>query len=407
MTTRHHAKVSILLLLFFSFQIFAREKDQAVKLAFKLQPDEVLTVDKYQDIRIFNGFTWQTREEKNRIILKVNQLVEEGSRLSGKFLTYSRSPRRTGSFHLNKSWVSSFIIQKNGKYIVPEKFTMPNLRSLPSFPDHAITNGDTWKADANEVLNMAGMRILIPVNVQYEYKGVEKISVPGIRPGDYDRIEYKYNFSIPVRNQNPTIKRISGFTVCALWFDREQGIPVYDSSRLVYDFHLAGGQHQQFMFKIQSWYNKKIQTLDIQKDRIVNNIKKDLDTNKKNQTLSVRKNKDGIVLELSDILFQHNKYNLTDDARSSIERVATILKKYPDNEIRILGHTDSSGNPVYNQRLSSKRANNVLKALIQKHGINGNRLSYKGMGERMPVESNSTPQGRARNRRVEILIVTD
>ena len=121
----------------------------------------------------------------------------------------------------------------------------------------------------------------------------------------------------------------------------------------------------------------------------------------------MRSHRDGIVLELGDILFRHNKSDLTRDAERQIARIAGILKKYPNREIRIMGHTDSTGSPAYNQRLSTARAHSVLEALSKRHGIDSRRLSYKGYGESAPVVSNATPAGRARNRRVEVLIVTD
>lgn len=347
------------LLLVFTFNhINAQElSKESTRFTFKLHNNEVLTVDKYQDIRINNGYSWQTREEKNRIILKVKQEDERGTSLLGNFITYSRSPRRIGSFRLNKTYKSSFLIQKNGRYLVTDQFNMPNLRSLPTFPDYALKKNDTWKAPAQEYLNIANMHILIPVKVDYIYKGIQELKLPNIIKRNLHRIEYKYNFNVPVKKRNSPIHRISGFTTCVLWFDNKSGVPVYDTSRLVYDFHLQGGAHQEFRYQIQSWYNKKIQIKDIQKDQIVNNIKNNLRTTQKNKTVSVRKNKKGIVLELSDILFAHNQSNLTHKAQSSIKKIAEILKKHPHKEIRILGHTDSSGNPTYNKNLSMRRAN--------------------------------------------------
>ncbi|MCB1175083.1 MAG: OmpA family protein [Leptospiraceae bacterium] len=376
-----------------------------VQLQFKLAPKEILTVDKYQDIRIGqNQALYQSREEKNRIVLKVTAADRDGSRLQGQFLTYSRTPSKTGAFQLNQRFFTDFIIQPNGHYVVSNQYVMPNLRSMPTFPNKAVQKGDTWQAPATELVNIGNQKIVIPVMAEYHYAGIQELKLPNQPARPLHRIEYKYTLNHAINDRDALVQKISGFTMCVLWFDAAAGIPVYDTSRLVYDFAIADGQHQEYLFRIESWYNKVKQIEEEEKKAIIADIARDLD---KPQELQVREHKDGIVLELGDILFDHNKATLNNSAAVQLEQVASILKKYPDREIRILGHTDSTGSPAYNQVLSTARAKTVLQSLQNQHSINGQRMSFQGYGEKQPVADNDNAAGRARNRRVEVLIVTD
>jgi OOP family OmpA-OmpF porin len=104
---------------------------------------------------------------------------------------------------------------------------------------------------------------------------------------------------------------------------------------------------------------------------------------------------------LYGVLFDFNKASLKAESDSVLQRVLAFLQKDPTLELEVQGHTDNVGGDDYNQKLSNARASAVLTWLVQ-HGVAANRLSFKGYGKTMPVASNDTDEGRARNRRVEI-----
>jgi outer membrane protein OmpA-like peptidoglycan-associated protein len=108
----------------------------------------------------------------------------------------------------------------------------------------------------------------------------------------------------------------------------------------------------------------------------------------------------------SGILFDVNSATLKPAAMDNISKLVTILNKYPDTDVRIEGHTDSTGNDQYNQQLSEKRAESVSNYAEMK-GIKGARIITIGYGRTQPVESNATPEGRAKNRRVDIAIMAN
>jgi len=105
-----------------------------------------------------------------------------------------------------------------------------------------------------------------------------------------------------------------------------------------------------------------------------------------------------------DFWFDVDSAVLKAGAYDEIDRVATILNRYPETSIRIEGHTDSTGNENYNQELSEKRAMSVKNALLAK-SVADTRLQTIGFGESKPVADNNTQGGRQLNRRVEIVIV--
>jgi outer membrane protein OmpA-like peptidoglycan-associated protein len=105
----------------------------------------------------------------------------------------------------------------------------------------------------------------------------------------------------------------------------------------------------------------------------------------------------------SGILFDVDRSDVRPTAKDSIAKAAEVLVKYPDTYVTVEGHTDSTGKPEYNQRLSERRADAVRDLLIQ-YGVSPSRLSIKGYGASNPVADNSTPEGRQANRRVQLEI---
>ena len=116
---------------------------------------------------------------------------------------------------------------------------------------------------------------------------------------------------------------------------------------------------------------------------------------------------EGIVVEFeSNILFGFDKSNLTSEAKENLGKLVTILNKYPDTDISIIGHTDSKGSTSYNQNLSEQRARAVSNYLVNQ-SIASKRLTTSGLGESQPKYSNDTEDGLANNRRVEFAITAN
>lgn len=124
------------------------------------------------------------------------------------------------------------------------------------------------------------------------------------------------------------------------------------------------------------------------------------------EELSSQNTDRGLVLTLGDILFEKDKARLKENASASLLKVAEFLNEYPDRQLVIEGHTDSTGPAEYNEELSEARAESVKDALVS-YGVDASRIDTEGFGEARPVESNETTFGRVQNRRVEIIILDE
>ncbi|MFT0695136.1 OmpA family protein [Acinetobacter bereziniae] len=104
-----------------------------------------------------------------------------------------------------------------------------------------------------------------------------------------------------------------------------------------------------------------------------------------------------------EVNFATDQVNILPESQTQIEQVIQLLKNNPELKLTINGHTDGSGDAKHNQALSEQRANAVVKALTDNTGIQQNRLTAKGFGDTQPVAENSTENGKALNRRVELI----
>ncbi len=111
----------------------------------------------------------------------------------------------------------------------------------------------------------------------------------------------------------------------------------------------------------------------------------------------------GVVVSLSDILFDTNKATLKESAKLALAKLTGVLSVFPNLNLRIEGYTDSTGTDEINNKLSRGRAASVVE-FLQSEGIAGARMTSEGYGSKYPVASNDTKEGRAKNRRVEIVL---
>jgi outer membrane protein OmpA-like peptidoglycan-associated protein len=111
-----------------------------------------------------------------------------------------------------------------------------------------------------------------------------------------------------------------------------------------------------------------------------------------------------VVTFQNPILFDTDSSVLKPGARQMLDDIASVLEKYPDTDVLVKGHTDDTGTETHNQQLSERRAQTVKNYLVTR-GVDLARLQALGFGESMPVTINTTSDGRAQNRRVEMQIV--
>jgi outer membrane protein OmpA-like peptidoglycan-associated protein len=125
-----------------------------------------------------------------------------------------------------------------------------------------------------------------------------------------------------------------------------------------------------------------------------------------NSVLATSETARGLIVNMSDVLFDTGKYTLKGDTKVSLAKVAGILQAYPGLKLQVEGYTDIVGSDEYNQKLSENRAGAVRDFLVSQ-GVSMDNISATGYGKRSPVADNSTAQGRAQNRRVQLVVSGD
>lgn len=119
--------------------------------------------------------------------------------------------------------------------------------------------------------------------------------------------------------------------------------------------------------------------------------------------LETRQTDRGLVVTLGDVLFEVDRAALKPGAERSLNQLVDALRDAPETEIRIEGHTDSTGSHAYNMRLSRERAESVREYLVA-HGVDPANITTRGLGPDYPVATNDTAAGRQQNRRVEVIL---
>ena len=107
------------------------------------------------------------------------------------------------------------------------------------------------------------------------------------------------------------------------------------------------------------------------------------------------------------VFFDSGKAILTEADLKELPKAVDFLKKYPGTKIRLDGYTDSTGTEAYNMKLSERRAMAVRDYLVKEAGVDSSKITVVGHGGADPVADNKTPEGRAKNRRVEVSILSD
>ncbi len=125
-----------------------------------------------------------------------------------------------------------------------------------------------------------------------------------------------------------------------------------------------------------------------------------------NSVLATSESARGLIVNMSDVLFDTGKFTLKPGTQVSLAKVATILQLYPGLKVQVEGYTDSVGGDEYNQKLSENRANAVHDFLVS-NGVPAANVTAQGYGKADPVADNSTAAGRAQNRRVNLVVSGD
>lgn len=314
---------------------------------------------------------------------------------------------------LHDSISSIFKTASDGTFTMLEDNGFPSFRSFPVYSREKIAKGSTWESQSERAVDPLNKGIFtkIPMFVQYSYT----------RDADYHGIPVyvfkakwatRYGGSIVDLEGDSELKSASGTHEADVFVSMKNGAAVYIRDKVDETFVYRDGNSYNFRGTLNLFteYPPSVDEEEllpvIQRVAMAdstNQLDKSFKPNK-NEKLEVEKTNAGIRLRMNDLRFKPDSSELLDSEKTRIDQITEILQKAPDSMFLVEGHTASTGREQGEMQLSLERAHSIVNELAAR-GIPVERFICKGSGGKKPVADNSTDQGRAKNRRVEITIL--
>lgn len=389
---------------------FSQEQtgDSSVQFEFKYKKN-----DRYRILSTVNEDVFINGEKShhalivNRVTARVTETDETGGGITEcTFMTTEDSTgSRTGAkFSYGEEYKSVFHRTKNGIYTISDEYFMPTVRDVPVFPDKKLSPGDKWTArghEAHDLRRIFGLETpyKVPFIAEYKYLGKEE-------EGNLHVFKVKYNMKMRVpQNQIPQTEdypvAMNGFSDETVFWDLEKGAIDHYSENFRIIMETATGAVLEFSGTAQAEVTEFERTATEENLSAVQKKVSDMGI----QNVTVSKGEKGLTLSLEDIKFQADSAELLDSEKMKLEQIAQILEAWPENDILVTGHTALAGTAKMRQELSEQRARAVADYMILLGVRDRFHIFTQGFGATRPVAPNTTEEGKARNRRVEITIM--
>lgn len=390
--------------LFIFCELSAQEK---VLFKFNHEKDDASSyVSTVEEDVFYNGYLNHHSQIVNRISSIVNDVDEDGTGdITAHYMTTEDSVTVSNDI---LTWgtenSADFYRHSNGQLEISDKLFMPTVRNVPVFPDYPVEIGERWTAEGYEVHDMRnyfnmGSPLIIPFEAQYCYKG-DKI----INGKLFNIITVYYQFyyknSAAEIRKGAILSATSGYSSQTLYWDSDKG--------------LLDHYEEKFEIRVSDIYNNIVKYAGISKAEIteaksVNNAKnvqklQDSVDKLKLENVNVRKGDRGLTISLDNIQFEPDSAVLLPHEKEKLNKIALLLADF-SNDILITGHCAERGTEESRQVLSEQRAETVASYLKLLGVRDAYHIFSQGKGSKEPVASNSTEEGRQKNRRVEITIL--
>jgi outer membrane protein OmpA-like peptidoglycan-associated protein len=333
--------------------------------------------------------------------LQGNRALHEG------IFRYYTSEGISGEFMLEKEYPTKYYRDIYGKYDIEDIYFMPVVRGVPTFPQSPLGIGDQWTSSAHEAHDFRDVYsvshpVIFPANVSYQYLGNMKLDGENIAKISINYIinhtmKYQYGMHVDI----PLPYRIIGYFNQLYYWNLDRGVPHSYRENFDYVFIMTNGDTIEYVGTSSATLTT--QELSADNNRSIEDVRTRLKLSIPD--VQVTESPQGIVINIGEILFKFDSDELTDSASHDLFNIVEVLKEFNDRHIRVIGHTDSTGPEDYNLSLSLRRAKKTVTELIKKLPSLEGRITYVGMGERKPIATNETEEGRKQNRRVEIIIL--
>mgnify|MGYP002861828478 FL=1 len=406
------------LLIFLTFSLSAQANSGAKTLRFKYKKgDNYRVLSTVNETVKVNGRLDHTAEIVNRVSAHITDVDKNGRGLNeATFITMENSKSAMANAVLNygEEYESKYWRNARGIYEIGSQYFMPVVRDVPALPEKPVKIGDTWTANGHEAHDLRrtfanNEPFKVPFNATYTYvrdeEGVSSDSKHEKKTFQVLSVKYTLSFESPIPENVYTLTddfpvATMGYSNQTIWWDNEKGqIDHYtEDFRIVMETYL--GNQYDFTGKAHAEVTDFERTATDENLAVVLEKVKDLDL----PDVSVTKSEKGLTISVENIQFKPNSAELLDSEKLKLNKIAKIIEDFP-NDLLISGHTALSGTAESCQILSEERADSVAQYLI-KTGVRDKYHIYtQGFGARVPIASNATKEGMAKNRRVEITIL--
>jgi len=339
----------------------------------------------------------------NRIAFEVVKTRDDGAALlRGDFST---SVQFAGGFSYvaDKMYRSEYWHLSDGRFEIGPSYYMPTVRHVPTFPARDLKPGDTWNApgeerhDFRDDFGIADPYV-IPIDVRYTYEG------PGTLDGKPVRL-VRAAYTVFVQPARPRTwtkaypTQIAGYSDQLLYWDQERGGLAAYEERFKFVFELSDGRTVEYRGQASA---------EVVEAELMNRAGLEEELREATSGLkdvSVTSDERGVTISMENIQFEADSARLLPSEVAKVGKTAAILAGVKDRDVLISGHTALAGTATARQQLSVERARAVAEALIRLGARAPEAITVMGFGAEKPVADNSTAEGMARNRRVEITIL--
>jgi outer membrane protein OmpA-like peptidoglycan-associated protein len=280
---------------------------------------------------------------------------------------------------------------------------MPVVRNVPVFPDRDLSFMERWSAEGHE---MHDFRDAFGIEQPYRIPFMAGYQFLGDRQWK-EKTYPAFSVTVRISSRPPAVRgriypvRITGSYDQVVYWDRELGQPVAYEENFSFIFELSNNTTVEFRGIAHAEF---IESETMDRERLANEIIDEINRLEL-PDVNVRIVEEGISISLEDIGFYPDSAIMLPGEREKLDRISEILRRYPDRDIMVGGHTALAGTPEGRMNLSIERARAVTNYLLDKNVRSADRIVIRGYGAQRPIADNSTEEGMRRNRRVEITIL--
>ncbi|MCL1815041.1 MAG: OmpA family protein [Treponema sp.] len=337
-----------------------------------------------------------------RISIEITDAEEDAAQINAVY-TSSEQREEDTSFQWEREYTSVFVQDNLGYITIDPQYYMPTARNVPVFPGRDLKEGESWTAAGYEMHDFReafgiDKPYLIPFEARYTYLGSREW-----KGKSYPVFSVSYRiFSEPDAVQGRTWpRRIMGGYDQLIYWDPENGheAAYYGSFRLI--IQLSNGLTVEQRGRGRG---EVAESEIMKKEDIAQSIADEIARLGINDA-SVRIDDEGITINMENIQFQPNSAILLESEKSKLDKIGEILKQFADRDILVGGHTALAGTAAARMKTSQDRAAAVANYLISRGVRNSSQVVIRGYGAERPLADNSTAEGMAKNRRVEITLL--